>query len=473
MIVCKECSQSNRDTDTFCGSCGGFLEWTGQKTAPAAAPPVVAVEAEAPGKAGLLRRVASAIVGPLTTIDGKPVPEAGDVPPGPVPPPPPGGAPALPPPPPPPSAAAPPPPPPPPPPPSSGAPPPPPSFGDPPPPPPSFGDPPPPPPSFGDPPPPPPAPEPDRGRHRAAEESSGGHDLVAPVEPAPGGGEPAEVLPQEVAPAATPAHRAPSTRKIRPGDRICGECGEGNPPTRKFCSRCGEALTSAVVQRAPWWQRLRRRGGPKLVAAAKRPKTAGRGGNRRVGRRVVTGVRRYTFVAVLGFGLLAGLYPPLRTYVVRQADHLKSWATGLAGDATVSPVRPTAVQGTDTQLPGHPATAAFDGFTNTYWAAPWAANGKPPQVTVDLGKPTALAKVVITGGASDDFVGHDRPSIIVFSYSNEKSDTLTLQDSKSPQTFTLRNGLAAKLVQVQVLQVKESPGAKDVAVTEFQFFGVG
>lgn len=321
---------------------------------------------------------------------------------------------------------------------------------------------------------PPPPLELGNGRHHGPDDNGADmHGLVTPVDPATGSIEPAEVLPQEVTPATPQTHRAPPTRKIQPGDRICGECGEGNPPTRKFCSRCGESLTSAVVQRSPWWQRVRPRRGPKLVAATKRPKTAKRGGNRRVGHRAVTSIRRYTFIVVLAFGLLAGLYPPLRTYVVKQADNVKSWATGLVSDATVSPVRPTAVQGTDTQLPGHPANAAFDGFINTYWAAPWVPNGKPPQVTIDLGKPTALAKVVITGGASDDFVGHDRPSIIVFSYSNEKSDTVTLQDSKSPQTFTLRNGLAAKLVQVQILQVKESPGGKDVAVTEFQFFSVG
>ena len=38
MIVCKTCGYRNGDQDAFCGSCGAFLEWTGEKVAPAATP---------------------------------------------------------------------------------------------------------------------------------------------------------------------------------------------------------------------------------------------------------------------------------------------------------------------------------------------------------------------------------------------------------------------------------------------------
>jgi hypothetical protein len=295
---------------------------------------------------------------------------------------------------------------------------------------------------------------------------------VSPVDATPV--EPVEVLPQEVGQVAPPAPaRAPSTRRIQPGDKVCGECGEGNQPTRKFCSRCGESLTTAAVARAPWWRRLRPRRGPRLVTSAKRPRSAGRGGNLRMSRRVFRGVRKYAFIVVVGFGLVAGIYPPLRTAVVNEALGVKSWATNLVSGATLAPVHPTAVRPTSTQLPGHAAMAAFDGFANTYWSAPWSPNGTQPSVTIDLGKPTALAKVVITSGASGDFVGQDRPSIVVFAYSNEQSDTVTLKDTKDPQEITLRNGLAAKLVHIQILQVYQAPDANDVAVTEFQFFGAG
>ncbi|HKT01312.1 MAG TPA: zinc ribbon domain-containing protein, partial [Rugosimonospora sp.] len=37
MIVCKTCGHNNQDGDQFCGSCGDFLEWTGEQVD--AAPP--------------------------------------------------------------------------------------------------------------------------------------------------------------------------------------------------------------------------------------------------------------------------------------------------------------------------------------------------------------------------------------------------------------------------------------------------
>jgi hypothetical protein len=36
MIVCHKCLATNGDADAFCGSCGAFLEWTGEKVVPAA-----------------------------------------------------------------------------------------------------------------------------------------------------------------------------------------------------------------------------------------------------------------------------------------------------------------------------------------------------------------------------------------------------------------------------------------------------
>src|SRR5580700_8785598 len=38
MIVCKKCGFNNSDADAFCGSCGAFLEWTGEKVTPAPSP---------------------------------------------------------------------------------------------------------------------------------------------------------------------------------------------------------------------------------------------------------------------------------------------------------------------------------------------------------------------------------------------------------------------------------------------------
>ncbi|MGA8015622.1 MAG: zinc-ribbon domain-containing protein, partial [Candidatus Dormiibacterota bacterium] len=64
MIVCTKCGFHNADSDTFCGSCGSFLEWTGQKGAlPAqteAPPPEPEEDASAAaGRRGLMSRIQS------------------------------------------------------------------------------------------------------------------------------------------------------------------------------------------------------------------------------------------------------------------------------------------------------------------------------------------------------------------------------------------------------------------------------
>ena len=46
MIVCNQCGFQNMDDDSFCGSCGGFLEWTGEKVGP---PPAAVVPEQAAG----------------------------------------------------------------------------------------------------------------------------------------------------------------------------------------------------------------------------------------------------------------------------------------------------------------------------------------------------------------------------------------------------------------------------------------
>lgn len=37
-VICKQCGNHNTDTDVFCGSCGSFLEWTGEQGEPPADP---------------------------------------------------------------------------------------------------------------------------------------------------------------------------------------------------------------------------------------------------------------------------------------------------------------------------------------------------------------------------------------------------------------------------------------------------
>lgn len=292
--------------------------------------------------------------------------------------------------------------------------------------------------------------------------------LVMPVDRGTGPDE--ELPPQDEQPRAAVPERLPPRRKPRPGERVCGECGEGNTPVRKFCHRCGHSLAEAHTVRTPYWRRVVRRRGPKVLPAGARPRDPARSGLGHGVRRTAKFVRRGFWVVLLVFGLLAGLYPPLRTFVVAQFDHVKQDIVG-AAEQTLSPRRPVSVKAS-AEEPGHPGHAAFDQFKNTYWAAPFDRD-RQPSLTIDLGQPCALVRMIVTSGASGEFVAKHRPSIVNLAYSNEKSDTVTLKDTPEPQQLTLTNGLGAKTVRIQVLDVYRAEGATDVALTEIELFAVG
>ena len=65
MIVCTKCGLQNDPSDSFCGSCGSFLEWTGtrvEEPGPMPEPERVAPEAPvAPEQPGFIGRVRDAV----------------------------------------------------------------------------------------------------------------------------------------------------------------------------------------------------------------------------------------------------------------------------------------------------------------------------------------------------------------------------------------------------------------------------
>src|SRR5580700_1522740 len=89
MIVCKKCGFNNTDADTFCGSCGAFLEWTGEKVSPPATPEAAYVAPETPeparrgGFMALVQQVTAIgvpkkeAIDPPATIPGMPMPAPG------------------------------------------------------------------------------------------------------------------------------------------------------------------------------------------------------------------------------------------------------------------------------------------------------------------------------------------------------------------------------------------------------------
>ena len=337
------------------------------------------------------------------------------------------------------------------------------------------------------------APPPLQPPHRAAgsEQASA---LVAPVTRAPAPlpetrptrraeppaphREPAEV--QEAAPQAARRRalavtKTEPSRRLKPGDLICGNCGEGNDPLRKFCSRCGDSLNEAEVRKAPWWHRFRRHHGPRTIAlgqeAKKSPASLAESSfdARQFFRNLYRKARTVLAVAVILAGVLYGAYPPFRNTVNNAVTSAKNDASN-AESAALTPVHPTSA--TDNgDLPGHPASAAVDESLDTYWLAPWSA-GTTPTLTLKFDRPVTLKKLILHSGASDAYIADGRPSSLHLVFSDQESVTLTPQDTSQAQTFNLSHAIQVTSVDIQVTAVYQGSSGSTVALAEVELFAL-
>ncbi|WDZ87027.1 NADase-type glycan-binding domain-containing protein [Micromonospora cathayae] len=286
--------------------------------------------------------------------------------------------------------------------------------------------------------------------------------------------EPEEVTPQPVRPrTGVPGRRAP-TRRLQPGDLICGGCGEGNPPTRRFCSRCGDSLTTAEVVRRRWWQRLLPRRGPKVTEAGVRPGTPGGGSGGGPGGVLVGLYQRVNgVVAVLLFalGIAYLIYPPLRervnSVVLPPVKDARAWVDRKLNPRFVA-VRPVEVTGS-ASVGDHGPGLTVDQYRNTHWQARWDAE-RPPTVTLRFGAEVDLQRLIVIAGTAEKYTESHRPAKLHLVWSNNRSDTLTVQDTGEPQTLTLSAAEGVTSVQIQVTDVFRAATGTDVTVSEFEFF---
>ena len=438
MIVCRSCGSHNADTDDFCGSCGNFLEWTGEKLAPQPPTPEPQPPAPQPQRDVVAEPQAAA---PQPQPAATPEPRAAETesvpsasPPKPVEPKPAvaGFTPAV-------TAFA---------------------------------------PNAK-----PAAPEPAQRAVQA---------LVAPpLPPAPGPTPPTRPTsdpvagpdsgarkpqPQEMRPQApvrrrptAPTAVSPPTRQLQPDDLICGACGEGNPPIRRFCSRCGASLQTATVVPTPWWRKIlrflqQRRVHPVGTRPRRRPRLLTLRG-------VSAALRRVLLLALVLAGLSYAVFPSMRGAVnelVREGvDRIES---SFGQDpVTVRPIRTTA----SAALPDHVAELATDQFTNTFWAAPDAQ--AQLRLVVEFERPTRLVRAVVFNGASgEEFETLGRPRDLHLVYSNDdriigESDA-SLEDIPGEQQIELGDGDGATRVEIQVLSVYSSPQSPGVALSYIEFF---
>jgi hypothetical protein len=429
VIVCKQCGHHNEDNDTFCGSCGKFLEWSGERVAvaePEPEPPAPEPVPE-PAHVGLIDRVKQAVgieestPQPVTPTPAAPAPVVGPAPAAASAAPAEPGAPApqvvwtvpV-------TSAAP------------TAPPAPPA------------------------PPAAPAAAPVLAGV-AAPAASAAPPAVSVVQP----DEPMSRRPTSVAP--TVARPRPAARTMEaptrrhPGDLICGQCGEGNDPTRHFCRRCGSSLDEAIAVRLPWYRRFFNRVfGVKTREAGWRP--------HRVGPPNVMGVvwriLRLAIVAIIAVALLAFLLvPSFHNAVVNRVT------------STVTTVRKaffphySAVYATgasaSTSIAGHLPNLVIDTHTNTYWAA---RAGDPG---FDSGA-AGTAPV-------DDYLAQPRPHQVHLVFSNGTTLDLTLKDedpkvAKNAQFYAI-DAKQVTFVEIHITTVYAPAGASpsSVAIAEVEF----
>jgi len=197
-------------------------------------------------------------------------------------------------------------------------------------------------------------------------------------------------------------------------------------------------------------------------------RTDGRGGRRglSIGR---------SLSLVLQIVVVAGLVGAIVGYAV-----VPGWRDGV--NSFISSIRQTvapnlvpvhsAGQATGSAVKGHPAQAAFDGFSNTYWAAP-ATGGASPAISAGFSPATDVAKILVTSGAVPDFQGSPRPHDITVEFLDASGATvasrdLELKDVKDPQSFDV-SAKGATTFRLTVKSVYASSGGTNVAITEVEF----
>ncbi|WP_412743499.1 NADase-type glycan-binding domain-containing protein [Krasilnikovia sp. MM14-A1004] len=280
------------------------------------------------------------------------------------------------------------------------------------------------------------------------------------------GSDPDVVAPQERGRARRSVPRTAPSRELQPGDLVCGECGEANLPTRRFCSRCGNDLNDAVVVRAPWWKRiLPKRKQREARAVEEETGVAKTGERRQHKRRILPAIRKIVAVALLVGGLVYALVPGVRERANGEVLALRERAEKLVFGKPV-PVR--AVKATSTPVnKKHPADAAVDGHWNTYWSTPVSGARR---LTLTFQQPVELHKALIRGGIAGDVRASQRPRTLHLVYPTGQGQDLNMIDNTDPQEFELNSGGKVSSVEIYVQDTYTNAESKQVTISEVELF---
>jgi hypothetical protein len=275
-----------------------------------------------------------------------------------------------------------------------------------------------------------------------------------------------------------PSYHRPSRPKaevINPGDLICGECGVGNGPERKYCRSCGAPLHHAEVFTLPWyrrlWRMLTRR---KAHAAGERPHAP-----HRAIRSGGKGWLSSSVMRIVALALVVGavLYAvgPLRHPVDSTVDTVVEWI-----HPTYVRVYPVSASATSS-APGHPPKLAIDNVSNTSWQTGSQGDGAGDVLRLNLAPPADIDKIGFLSGDSDDlpgsFLTEPRPRAVLVELVTTRpggtssvitTKVLALTNSPNFQTYTVP-GQAVSAVVLKILTVWPSKGS-NAAIAEVEPF---
>jgi hypothetical protein len=283
----------------------------------------------------------------------------------------------------------------------------------------------------------------------------------APVSPAsatPEAVKPAEVVRRRPAPVTAPTAEPPPNA----GDLICGQCGGGNDPSRRFCRRCGASLLAAtVVPKPSWWRRLLTRLRGRRYEA----------GYRRQVRQPIRIQGRVMLVLVLAALILLAAFPG-RPYVRAGTEIVKD---RIRDHVTVTPIAARA----SSAAPSAGADRVLDGVSNQFWAPAQGGAAEGQWIEVDLPEPTRVLDLVLHGGVSAErkqFLTQARPREVLVTFTADdgktSSEVIRLRDEPGKQQFEFRQDRVVRL-RITLRSAYGATPARRVAVAELEVFGRG
>lgn len=295
----------------------------------------------------------------------------------------------------------------------------------------------------------------------------------------PGASPPGAVRPGRARERPAPKRTVASERRVRPGDLICGSCGEGNPSERRFCRRCGGSLQDAEpAKKPPFWKRWFRRK-PKVHEAGDRPmrgrKGGGAKGKMRGAKKAAGGAKRtvarvtrvIALLAIVGVAVGVTVGPwraPVQEWAMERFDRVRQVVA-----PSFEAVNPVAAEASS-EAEGHPARNAIVG-TNLWWAGTGGDDGIGERLLLEFDPPADIAVIGVIPGAADteEYVAQPRPRRLHLVFDTGRTETLEIEDRHEFQPFRIDVAEGVSRVEVQIDDVWRGQEGSNVSLTLIEF----